>query len=125
IVRRAPGVGPVRASTCQAERPELGRLWGKQVAAHVGVAPLARDSGRLRGQRATWGGSATVRAALYMAALSATRSNARLRSFYEGLVGRGKAPKVALVAVMRKLLVTLNAMVRDGQRWGENLAVAA
>lgn len=125
LLRSVPGVGPVLSSTLLAELPELGRLSGKQVAALVGVAPLARDSGRLRGQRATWGGRATVRAALYMAALSATRSNARLRSFYEGLVGRGKAPKVALVAVMRKLLVTLNAMVRDGQRWGENLAVAA
>ena len=88
------------------------------------MAPLARDSGRLRGRRSVWGGRAPVRAALYMAALSASRFNPVLRSFYEGLVARGKAPKVALVAVMRKLVVALNAMVRDGHRWDADLAPA-
>ena len=125
LLRSVPGVGVVLSRTLLAEVPELGRLTGRQIAALVGVAPLARDSGRLKGRRTTWGGRAPVRAVLYMAALSASRSNPVFRSFYDGLVGRGKAPKVALVAVMRKLLVTLNAMVRDGRRWEENLTPAA
>ena len=124
LLRSVPGVGRVLATTLIAELPELGQLSGKQIAALVGVAPLARDSGRLRGRRSVWGGRAPVRAALYMAALSASRFNPVLRSFYEGLVARGKAPKVALVAVMRKLVVALNAMVRDGHRWDADLAPA-
>jgi transposase len=124
LLQSAPGVGRVLATTLIAEVPELGRLSGREIAALVGAAPLARDSGRLRGRRTTWGGRAPVRSVLYMAALSASRTNPVLRAFYEGLVRRGKARKVALVAVMRKLLVALNAMVRDGRRWGENLAVA-
>ena len=123
LLQSAPGVGRVLATTLIAEVPELGRLSGREIAALVGVAPLARDSGRLRGRRTVWGGRAPVRSVLYMAALSASQSNPVLRAFYEGLVRRGKARKVALVAVMRKLLVALNAMVRDGRRWGENLAV--
>lgn len=124
LLRSVPGVGPVLSATLIAEVPELGSLSGKEVAALVGVAPLARDSGRMRGRRSVWGGRATVRRALYMAALSAARYNPALRSFYERLVGRGKARKVALVAVMRKLLVVLNAMVRDGRRWDESLGTA-
>ena len=125
LLQSAPGVGRVRAATLIAEVPELGRLSGREIAALVGVAPLARDSGRLRGRRTTWGGRAPVRSVLYMAALAASRTNPVLRAFYTGLVRRGKAPKVALVAVMRKLLVALNAMARDGRRWGENLAATA
>ncbi|PAP76396.1 IS110 family transposase [Rubrivirga marina] len=125
LLRSVPGVGAVLSATLIAELPGLGRLTGKQVAALVGVAPLARDSGRLVGRRSAWGGRAPVRAALYMGALTAARMNPTLRAFYAGLVGRGKAPKVALVAVMRKLLVALNAMVRDGRRWDENRPVTA
>ncbi len=124
LLRSVPGVGRVLSATLIAEVPELGRLTGKQVAALVGVAPLARDSGRLVGRRTTWGGRASVRAALYMGALTAARMNPTLRAFYQGLVARGKAPKVALVAVMRKLVVSLNAMVRDGRRWEESLVAA-
>ncbi|MEM1118747.1 MAG: IS110 family transposase, partial [Bacteroidota bacterium] len=97
-----PGVGPVVSATLIAELPELGRLSGKQIAALVGVAPLARDSGTLRGRRTTWGGRSSVRRALYMAALVATRYNPVLRAFYEGLRRRGKAPKVALVLHRRE-----------------------
>lgn len=125
LLRSVPGVGPVVSATLIAELPELGRLSGKQIAALVGVAPMARDSGRKRGRRSVWGGRASVRAVLYMGALSAARYNPALRSFYEGLVARGKAPKVALIAVARKLVVVLNAMVRDGRAWGKNMAVAA
>jgi transposase len=125
LLRSVPGVGRVLSATLLADLPELGRLTGKQAAALVGVAPLARDSGRLRGHRTTWGGRAPVRRALYMASLSASRFNPALRSFYERLLARGKARKVALVAVMRKLLVLLNAVVRDGRRWDENVAAAA
>lgn len=125
LLRSIPGVGPVLSATLIAEVPELGRLSGKQIAALIGVAPLARDSGRLRGRRSVCGGRAPVRKALYMAAVSASRFNPVLRSFYEGLVARGKAKKVALVAVMRKLLVMLNAMVRDGRRWQEKVTLAA
>ena len=133
LLRSVPGVGRVLSATLGrvlsatlvAELPELGALSGKPVAALVGVAPLACDSGRMRGRRTTWGGRAPVRRALYMAALSASRFNPVLRSFYARLVARGKAPKVALVAVMRKRLVALNAMVRDGRRWDAELALTA
>jgi len=97
-----------------AELPELGRLNRQEIAKLAGVAPLNRDSGQLRGKRTTWGGRASVRAALYMAALVATRWNERIHDFYEQLVERGKAKKVALVACMRKLLVILNTMVKNG-----------
>ena len=97
--------------------PELGELRGKEVAALVGVAPFNRDSGRWSGKRAIWGGRATVRAVLYMAAVAATRWNPVIREFYLRLVGAGKPKKVALVACMRKLLVILNAIVRDRSPW--------
>ena len=124
LLRSVPGIGAVVSRTLLAELPELGQLTGKQIAALVGLAPLACDSGRLRGRRSVWGGRASVRSALYMAALSASRFNAVLRAFYGQLRARGKAPKVALVAVARKLLVALNAMVREGQPWRESLAAA-
>ena len=117
LLRSVPGVGPATSATLLAELPELGKLTGKQIAALAGLAPLACESGRWQGQRHVWGGRASVRTALYMAALSGVRHNSVLKAFYEGLVGRGKAKKVALVASMRKLLVWLNALVRDGQPW--------
>jgi len=117
LLRSVPGVGPVLTVTLLAELPELGCLSHKQVAALVGVAPLNRDSGLLRGQRGTWGGRATVRTTLYMAALVARRSNPVIAAFYERLLAQGKAKKVALVACMRKLLVILNAMLRSHTPW--------
>lgn len=116
-----PGVGPATARTLMAELPELGRLNRQEIAKLAGVAPLNRDSGQLRGKRTTWGGRASVRAALYMAALVATRWNERIHDFYEQLVERGKAKKVALVACMRKLLVILNTMVKNGTAWDPSL----
>lgn len=117
IVRSAPGVGPVLTYTLLAELPELGALNRKEVAALVGVAPLNRDSGTLRGKRTIWGGRGTVRAALYMAALVASRCNPVIRTLYQRLLAAGKAKKLALIACMHKLLVILNAMVRHGTRW--------
>ncbi|HEY9133078.1 MAG TPA: IS110 family transposase [Dyella sp.] len=107
------GVGAVTVATLAAHLPELGHLSGKAIAKLVGVAPLARDSGYQRGQRVIWGGRAVVRQVLYMAALSAIRCEPCLRKFYEGLRERGKAGKVAIIATMRKMLVILNARVRD------------
>jgi transposase len=117
LLRSVPGVGPVVSRTLLAELPELGALNRKQVAALAGVAPLARDSGTLRGKRLVWGGRAPVRAALYMAALVAARHNSVIRAFYRRLVAAGKPKKVALTACMRKLLTILNAMVRTNCRW--------
>jgi len=96
-----------------ANSPELGRLDGKAIAKLVGVAPLARDSGLMRGQRHVWGGRSEIRAVLYMATLTAIRYEPKLRDFYQALRARGKAAKVAIVAAMRKLLVILNARMRD------------
>ena len=117
LLRSVPGVGPVLSRTLLGELPELGRLGRKQIAALVGVAPLARDSGHYRGQRSVWGGRAAIRPALYMAAVSATRCNPLIRVFYRRLREAGKPAKVALVACMRKLLIILNAMMRSGTTW--------
>jgi len=119
LLRSVPGIGPVISRTLLAELPELGQLNRKQIAALVGIAPLNRDSGTLRGRRTIWGGRATVRAALYMAALVASRRNAVIRDFYKRLRNTGKAPKVALVACMRKLLTILNAMIKHRTCWAE------
>jgi transposase len=117
LLRSVPGIGNVVARTLVADLPELGRLDRKQIAALVGVAPLNRDSGTMRGKRTTWGGRAKVRCALYMAALVASRHNPVLKAFYQRLVSAGKPKKLALTALMRKLLTILNAMVRDNIRW--------
>jgi transposase len=117
LLQSAPGVGPVLARTLLASLPELGTLNRKQIAALVGVAPLNRDSGTLRGKRAVWGGRAHVRAALYMSALAATRYNPVIRAFYQRLCAAGKAKKVALTACMHKLLVILNSMVKHRTPW--------
>jgi transposase len=121
LLRSVPGVGRVLATTLLAGLPELGRLDRREIAALVGVAPHARDSGRHAGRRTAWGGRAEVRTALYMGALASITHNAALGGFYRALVARGKPKKVALVAVMRKLLVALNAMARDGKAWDPNL----
>jgi transposase len=117
LLRSVPGVGRVLATTLLCELPELGRLNRKEAAALVGVAPLNRDSGAMRGKRKVWGGRASVRAALYMATLVATKHNPVIRDFYERLCRAGKLKKVALVACMRKLLTILNAMMRERRRW--------
>ena len=121
LLRSVPGIGPVVSRTLLAELPELGRLNRKQIAALVGIAPLNCDSGTFRGRRGIWGGRATVRAVLYMAALVASRRNSVIRNFYKRLREKGKAPKVALVACMRKLLTILNAMIKHKTRWSENI----
>jgi len=125
LLRGVPGVGPTVARTLLAELPELGTLSGKQVAALAGLAPFARDSGTRRGQRSVGGGRAGVRSALYMAALSAARYNPPLRAFRDRLRAAGKAAKVVLVAVARKLLVILNAMLRDHRPWSPGLVKTA
>lgn len=112
-----PGVGRATARVLIAELPELGQLDRKDIAALVGLAPLNRDSGRLRGRRSVWGGRPVVRTALYMAALVATRHNPVLRTFYRRLIAAGKVKMAALTACARKLLTILNAMVRDGSYW--------
>ena len=109
LLRQVPGVGPNLARTLIAELPELGSLSNKQIAALVGVAPFARDSGRLRGKRTAWGGRASVRSALYMSIWSASKYNPVIRPFYERLRARGKSAKVAQVAAMRKLLPLLES----------------
>lgn len=117
LLRSVPGVGVVLATTLLAELPELGTLDRKAIAALVGVAPLNRDSGTRRGQRAIWGGRASVRAVLYVATLVATRCNPVIRPFYERLLAAGKPKKVARTACMRKLLTILNTLVRTQTPW--------
>lgn len=117
LLRSVPGVGKVLSVTLLAELPELGKLNRKQIAALVGVAPYNCDSGKKRGKRAIWGGRASVRSALYMAALSAKRFNPVIKSFYDKLAAAGKPFKVAMTACMRKLLTILNAMMRSGTHW--------
>jgi len=119
LLRSVPGVGPVVAATLVAELPELGRLNRKQIAALVGVAPLACESGTLRGRRSVWGGRAQVRAVLYMSTVAALRWNRVIREFYDRLREAGKPAKVALTACMRKLIVRLNAMLASAQTWRE------
>jgi transposase len=111
------GVGPVTIMTLNAALPELGSLSRRQIAKLVGVAPLAQDSGERKGKRRIWGGRADVRAVIYMAALVAKAHNPVIRAFHQRLIAAGKAPKVAIVACMRKLLTILNAMARDGKAW--------
>jgi transposase len=124
LMRSVPGVGPVTAFTLLAELPELGTLNRQKIAALVGVAPFNKDSGPRRGKRRIFGGRAGVRSVLYMAALSASKSNPVIREFYERLLSNGKEKKVALVACMRKILVILNSMIRDGNSWQQQPARA-
>jgi transposase len=125
LLRTVPGIGPVISRTLLAELPELGELNRKQISALVGVAPFNRDSGTLKGRRSIWGGRASVRAALYMAALVASRRNTVISAFYTRLRQAGKRPKVALVACMRKLLTILNSMIKHKTRWSETFLQTA
>ena len=114
------GVGLATCLTPLSDLPESGRINHKQIAALTGVAPFNRDSGKWRGKRSTWGGRSSVRSGLHMAALVASKHNPAIRSFYERLLEAGKPKKVSLTACMRKLLVILNAMLRNGTFWEPN-----
>lgn len=120
LLQSVPGVGKITSLTMLAELPELGTLNRKQIAALVGVAPINRDSGKSRGTRTIWGGRASVRAVLYMAALAASRWNPTLRAFYHSLLSRGKKKKAALTACMRKLLTILNSMLKWHTSWNHH-----
>jgi transposase len=120
LLQSASGIGPVASATLIAELPELGRLSRRHIAALVGVAPMANDSGSSKGRRRIQGGRFQIRRVLYMAALTASRSNPAIKAFYDRLIGAGKLPKVALVACMRKLLTVLNAMVRTNRAWNSS-----
>jgi transposase len=121
IIESIPGLAATTARTLIAELPELGTISNKQIAALVGVAPINRDSGKQKGYRAIGGGRSGVRRILYMAAMgAATRNNKRLIAIYKRLITAGKKPKVAIVAIMRKIAVILNTMIRNNQTWNEN-----
>lgn len=124
LLTSAPGVGITTAAVLLAELPELGATNRGEVAALAGVAPLNRDSGTIQGRRSIWGGRASIRSVLYMAALVGSRHNPVLSAFYQRLLSHGKAKKVALAACMRKLLLLLNAMVRSNTPWRPTSAVA-
>ena len=123
MYRSVRGVGQLIAATLAADLPELGQGDGRRLVSLVGLAPWSRDSGRQRGYRAIRGGRGAVRRALYLAALSVIRSkDSALARFYQQLCQRGKPGKVALVALMRKLLLQLHAVARRGTPWVENYA---
>jgi transposase len=117
LLQSIPGVGKVLSATLLAELPELGKLNRRQIAALVGVAPYNRDSGKMRGKRSIWGGRASVRSVLYMATLVSTRFNPVISAFYQRLLEKGKAKKVALVACMRRLLIIMNAILKTQKAW--------
>lgn len=119
ILQSAKGIGPVISASFLVLLPELGKLNRKQIAALAGLAPFNRDSGKFRGQRKIWGGRGAVRSLLYMATLSAIRSNRPIRMLYQHLVEKGKAKKVAIIACMRKFLTCLNAMVKNKEEWDD------
>jgi transposase len=125
LLTSVKGVGPTTASTLLAQLPELGKLNRKQITSLVGLAPMNRDSGSLRGQRHIFGGRADVRRVLFVAALVGTRFNPTLKAFYARLLAAGKPKKVALVACMHKLLVILNAIARTKSPWSNEIAGVA
>jgi transposase len=125
LLQSAPGIGKTVSRSMLALLPELGTLNNKQIASLVGLAPFARDSGRYRGRRAIWGGRSSVRAVLYMAALASLRWNPTINAFYRRLRAAGKPHRVAITAAMRKLLITLNAMVKSFTPWQPTTAPMA
>jgi len=125
LLRSAPCIGPGTSRSLLADLPELGTLGRRQISSLVGVAPFLHQSGKWKGQSFCSGGRAGVRTALYMAVLSGLRFNPVIKEFYQRLTARGKRPKVAMVACMRKLLTILNAMVRENKKWNEYLLVHA
>lgn len=122
LLQSIPGVGKLTSMTMLVRMRELGQISGKEVAALAGTAPMARDSGKHRGARFTWGGRSDVRSALYMCAMSAMRFNPQIKVFAQRLKGAGKPHKVVIVACMRKLLTIMNSMIKNNHRWGENVA---
>lgn len=120
-VQQIQGVGFVTSASVLTLLPELGTLNSREIAALVGVAPFNRDSGQKIGKRRTWGGRAQVRAALYMGTLAATRFNPVIKHFYDRLIAQGKIKKVAIIACMRKMIIIINAMIRDGSCWQPKL----
>jgi transposase len=125
LLQSIPAIGPVVAATLVTEMPELGNLTRKQAASLTGLAPLNRDSGKTTGYARTQGGRRTVRSSLYMAAVVAMRRNARMKILYERLVAAGKPKKLALVAVMRKLIIIANQILKTQQPWKENPKITA
>lgn len=117
LLQSVPGIGPVVSAALLTHLPELGKLNRQEIARLAGLAPINRDSGQMRGKRMIGGGRAGVRQALYMAALVASRRNARIKAFYQHLIAQGKSKMTALVAAMRKLLVILNTMIKNQQPW--------
>jgi transposase len=122
LLKGIKGVAVGTKAALMAQLPELGQLTQRQIGKLVGVALLNCDSGKFKGKRVTWGGRAPVRAALYMATMSAKKHDPVIKAFYEQLIARGKVPKVALVACMHKLLTIMNAIVRSGQAWSPTYA---
>ncbi|MCL5961077.1 MAG: IS110 family transposase [Chloroflexi bacterium] len=122
VLQSTPGVGHVLSLTLLAELPELGTLDRRDIAALVGVAPFNCDTGKMHGKRTIWGGRAEVRSVLYMSTLTATRCNPVIQEFYQRLIAAGKVTKVAIVACMRKLLVILNAMIKNSTYWKHSVA---
>jgi transposase len=122
LLRGIPGVGAITSLTMLAKCPELGDMNRREIAALVGVAPRANDSGKHRGKRFVWGGRADVRAVLYMATVSAIRCNKDIKAFAERLKQAGKPAKVVIVACMRKLLTIMNAMMKDNSQWSPKIA---
>jgi transposase len=120
--RSVPAVGSVTVITLLSHLPELGTLSRRKIAALLGVAPFNHDSGKMKGKRAIWGGRGQVRAVLYMCTLGAIRRNPQLGAFYARLIATGKKPKVALTACIRKLLIMLNAVLRQQIPWNPELA---
>ncbi len=120
ILQSVPGIGPVTSARLICDLPELGVLSSKKIAMLVGLAPLNCDSGKYKGRRRIWGGRAAVRSGLYMATMAAIRCNPAIKEFYRRLIAAGKCHKVAATACMRKLLVIVNAMLRDQTLWQQN-----
>jgi transposase len=122
ILRSFKGVGPVTSATLLAALPELGTIASKPLSALIGVAPINRDSGQFRGKRAVWGGRDNVRSVLYMATMAAIRFNPVISAFYTRLREAGKPHKVAITACMRKIIVTLNSMIKNHTHWHSPVA---
>jgi transposase len=120
IITSTPGLGQITAVVLVTELPELGKLNRKQISKLVGVAPINRESGKFRGKRMISGGRSEIRKALFMPTLVAKTHNPKIKAFYDRLLANGKPPKVALIACMRKILIILNVMIRDGKRWNES-----
>lgn len=120
ILRSVPGIGPITSASLICDLSELGVLGPKKIAMLAGLAPLNCDSGKFKGRRRIWGGRASVRSGLYMATLAATRCNPAIKEFYQRLTAAGKCHKVAITACMRKLLIIVNAMLRDQTLWQQN-----